>query len=174
MITYVSLCAFIACQGCGYSSSLPRRYAIRAAGAAGRGSVDLSPAEMSVPWWEDEQSWGHPAAWGGCPGGSRLGWEVGAALPQGEGLCWTWGPLPKNDALTRPGLSFGSGLEDVGLFCHALTGSWCVCAGQEAMEGCQGVFLGKCVFFFFKRTMTQPLSLLQYRHSSGVLRPEQR
>lgn len=36
--------------------------------------MDLSPAEMSVPWWEDEQNWGYPAAWGGSVlGGTKLG-----------------------------------------------------------------------------------------------------
>lgn len=149
MNTYVSLCAFIACQGCGYSSSSPRRYAIRAAGEAGWGSVDLSPAEMSVSWWEDEQSWGHLAAWGGLPWGEPAG--LGGGRPRGEGLYQTrlpWGPLPQNDALMQPELSFGSGLEDVGLFCHVLEGTvvrLCRAGGHERMPG--SIF--REVFFFF-------------------------
>lgn len=85
-----------------------------------------------------------------CPGGTQLGWEVGAALPWGEGLCWTrlpWGPLPENDALMWPGLSFGSGLEDVGLFCHALEGIMvCLCraGGRKRLPG--SIF--REVFFF--------------------------
>lgn len=79
---------------------------------------------------------------GVCPGGTQPGWEVGPALPpRGEGLCRTWllrGPLPENDALTQPRLSFGSGLEDVGLFCHVLEGitvRLCRAGGRERMPG---------------------------------------
>lgn len=150
-MTYVSLCAFVACQGCGYSSSSPRTHPIRAAGEGGWGSADPSPAEISVPRWEDEQRWGNPTAWGGLPWGARLGWEVGPPLPRGEGLCWIRllrGPLPKNDALMQPRLSFGLGLEDVGLFRHALEGIMvCLCraGGHERMPG--GIFREVGVFF---------------------------
>lgn len=75
---------------------------------------------------------------GVCPGGDEAG------LPQGEGLCSAWlpqGPFPKNNALMRPRPSFGSGLEDVGLFCHTLEGIvMCLCraGGRERMPG--GIF----------------------------------
>lgn len=63
--------------------------------------------------------------------GMQLGWEVRAALPWEEELCWTRlprGPLPKKDALMCPGLSFGLGLADVGYFAERWRESRCVCA----------------------------------------------
>lgn len=74
-------------------------------------------------------------------------------LAWGEGLCWTrlpWGPLPKNGALLQPGLSFGSGREDVGLFHHMLEAiATCLCraGGRERLPG--SIFREVFVFFYF-------------------------
>jgi len=177
MITYVSLCAFIECQGCGYSGSPPRRDAIRAAGAAGRGSVDPSPAETSVPGWEDEQSWGHPAVGGSALGGPSWAgrWEPhchGERERAGHGCCRD--PFPKMMLWGGPGWVLGWVRRMWGYFAVHWRESWCVCAGQEATKGCQEVFLGKCFFFFLNCDSALVSAPVQSRFSSPQTRAETR
>lgn len=116
MITYGSPFAFIACQGCGYSSSPPRRYAIRTAGAAEQGSVLQRRQSLGR---RVSRVGGTQQQGGVCTRGIRR-WELhwhGQGASHALYIC----PATKWSS-KAPGLRFGSGLEGTGLLCHVLEG----------------------------------------------------
>lgn len=129
MITYGSPFAFIACQGCGYSSSPPRRYAIRAAGAAEQGSVlqrrqSLGRRASRVGGTQQQEGGLH-----------RRDPEMGAALAWAGGfLCLLY--LPCHEM----------GLQSTWAEIWVGTGGHRVTLPRAGGSRCQEVFLGKFLF----------------------------